>query len=364
MGPLPKSAALATMMLCSGAAKAQDPPPQPIELSANDAFTHEHSKVRLPPVLTGLRRFKAMENEPGQLHISLQYASPDSGESFIVILYRDVGGGLPVWFDRARRRAERGEIGTATLHAAGEFVPPGRTNASGLLATYALAGKGYRSTGVAIVPAGGWLVTLWAASGTRSPVELDARIKAALAEIVWPKMDPAPDVIPVAACTSALALSGAAKPLPKTPNNVSETLMVAMKEAMAIKQSPKEEAKLPQPKWCRDPIELDNAGVYRADEQTDGYFLAVSDSGRGGHVRRRPEPLPRSGKKGRAGPTRYEVRSVQMSLISASVPLDRLPPPAQALPIVSKGPFLFSVYTWGERKGSIGYHDDSLKILL
>jgi hypothetical protein len=355
MGLLPKVAALAAMILCGGVAQAQDPPARPIELSAQDAFTHEHSKVRLPPVLTGLPRIEASENEPDQLHTSIQYASPDRGEQYIVIIYRDVGGSLPVWFDRARRRAERGEIGSATLHWAGEFVPPGRTAASGLLATYGLTGGAYRSSGVALVPAGEWLITLWAASRTRSPAELDARIPAALAEIAWPKLDPAPPAVPVAACTSALALSGDAKPLPNDESSFAVSMMSAMVRVRLLRLLERAE-----PRWCRDSIELANAGVYRADEHKDGYFLAINDSGRGAYVG--PNTVTLTGEKAanKKGPAeRYEVQVTQMSNVSTSGLLDRLPPPAQALAIAMGRRFVAKVPTWGEGAGQAVMRKDA-----
>lgn len=355
MGLLPRLAALAAVMWCSGAALAQDPPGRPIALSATDSFTHQHSKIRLPPVLTGLPRTEASENEPDQLHTSFHYASPDRAEQYILIIYRDVGGGLPVWFDRARKRVERGEIGAATPHWAGGFVPPGRTNASGLLATYALTGGPYLSSGVAVVPVGEWLVTLWAASRTRSPAELDSRIPAALAEIVWPKMDPAPAAVPVAACTSPLALSGDAKPVPKDEDSFAQSFMGAVLDAKLME--PLRRATDP-PNWCRDSIELGNAGVYRDDEQKDGYFLAVSDSGRGIRVRR--NAVITSGQRGansKAHSGRYEVQAIQMSNIATSGLLDRLPPPAQALAIVMERRFSTTFRTWGEGRWKVVAHE-------
>jgi hypothetical protein len=237
----------------------------------------------------------------------------------------------------------------------GEFVPPGRTNASGLLATYALTGGPYRSSGVALVPVGEWLITFWAASRSRSPAELDARIPAALAEIVWPKMEPAPAAVPVAACNSPLALSGDAKPVPKDRDSFEQSFMGAVIDAKLME--PLRRAVDP-PKWCRDSIELDNAGVYRADQQKDGYFLAVSDSGRGVRVRR--NSVTTSGQRvadSKAHSERYEVQMTQMSKISTSGLLDRLPPPAQALAIVMAGRFATTFRTWGEDKWRVVAHE-------
>jgi hypothetical protein len=365
MGLLPKVAAFAALMLCSGPAQAQAPGPRTIELSAKAGFRHRHSKIELPPVLAGLPRTKATEYEADQLDIISEYASSDLGEAYTVYIYRNVAGGLPVWFDRARWMMERrGDLGAATLHSSGQFVPPGRTSASGLLATYAVTGKGYRSTGVALVPAGEWLVKIRASSATLSPDQLDSKVKSVLAQIGWPKkMDPAPAAVPVAACVSALALSGDAKPAAKDEDSLAESLMGALVGMAAASQEPAKRAEpRPAPKWCRDSAELAEAGIYRADEQKDGYFLALADAGRGVGVGRSAGHLLHEGTDDKkARPEKYEVQTILLSQTLTSGLLDRLPPPAQALAIAKEGRFASSFGTWGKGKGQIGIAEDALK---
>jgi hypothetical protein len=365
MGFLPKAAALAAMMLCIGVAQAQAQGPQPIELSAKAAFRHRHSKVQLPPAVMGLPRTRAVAYESDQLDTMAEYATPDLGEVYTIYIYRNVAGGLPVWFDRARRLIERrAELGTATLHAAGEFVPPGRTNASGLLATYATAGKNYRSSGVALVPVGEWLIKLRTSSRTLAPAELEARMKAALAEIDWPKkMAPEPAVAPVADCASALALSGDAKPAEKDDESGAAMLVGALLGQGGASEEPsKQSAPRPTTRWCRDSIELPDAGVYRADEQKDGYFLAVADAGRGISVG--PSAallLLGAADEKKPGRERYEVRVILLSQTMTSALLDRLPPPAQAFAIAQQGRFATAFGTWGKGKGKLTIGADALQ---
>jgi len=356
------AAALAAMILCAGAAQAQGP--RAIELSAKAAFKHRHSKVQLPSQLAGLPRTKALEYEADQLDTMSEYATADVGEAYSVYIYRSVAGSLPVWFDRARWMIEhRATLGAATLRSAGEFVPPGRTNASGLLATYGLAGQGYRSTGVAIVPAGEWTIKLRASSKTLAPAELEAKMKSALAEIVWPKkMAPAPAAAPVAPCSTALALAGDAKPAEKDEDSLAETMMGALIGMTASQQSPERAASPPAVRWCRDSIELPEAGVYRADEQTDGYFLAVADAGRGVSVARSAGRFLDDGAEGRKErPERYEVHMILLSQTLTSGLLDRLPPPAQALAIAKEGRFASSFGTWGKGKGQLTIGDEVIR---
>ncbi|HEX8626208.1 MAG TPA: hypothetical protein VF782_14180 [Allosphingosinicella sp.] len=365
MGLLPKVAALAALMFCFDVAQAQAQGPRAIELSAKAVFKHRHSKVELPPVLTGLPRTRSTEFEADQLDTLSEYATAGLGEVHTVYIYRNVAGGLPIWFDRARWMVEhRRGIGTATLHAAGDFVPPGRTNASGLLATYALSGNSFRSTGLALVPVGEWLVKLRSSSQSLSAAELEARMKAALAEIVWPKkMAPAPAAAPVVPCTTALALSGDAIPVVGDDKSGAAMLFGALLGQMgATKEPPKQAAVPPQARWCRDPTELAEAGVYRADEQKNGYLLAVGDAGRA--ITAGPsagQALIDLDEQKKAGSERYEVQMVLLSMRAASRLLDRLPPPAQALAIVKEGRFASSYGTWGKDKGKITVGPDALK---
>jgi hypothetical protein len=360
---LAKAAALAAMMLCPGVAQAQTP--RAIELSARAAFKHRHSKVQLPPVLAGLPRTRAMEYEPDQLDTLSEYAAPDLSETYTVYIHRNVAGGVPVWFDRARAMIEqRTTLGAPTLHSAGAFVPPGRGNASGLLATYAVAGKGYRSTGLAMVPAGEWLIKMRVSSHSLSPAELEARMKSALAEIAWPKKPaPAPDAAPVADCATGLALTGDAKPAEKDESSGAEMLVGALMGQMgAIREAPGQAAVPTATRWCRDPIELADGAVYRADEQADGYLIALGDAGRAVSAGRNAAQilLDSAGEK-KAGGGRYEVRLIFLAQTMSSPLLDRLPPPAQALAIAKEGRFATSFGTWGKGKGQLTLGPEALK---
>ncbi len=363
MGLPAKAAALAAMMLSLGLAQAQAP--RRVELPAKASFKHRHSKIQLPPVLAGLPRSGTLEYEADQLDTSSEYATPDLSEAYTVFIYRYVAGGVPVWFDRARWMVEqRSTLGTPTLHASGGFVPPGRTNASGLIATYALAGKAYRSTGVALLPVGEWLVKLRASSQSLSPAGLEARMKTALAEMDWPKtVAPAPVAAPVAVCTTALALSGDAKPAEKDESSGAAMLVGALLGQMgAVQEAPRQAVPPPATRWCRDSIEVANGAVYRADAQTDGYLIALGDSGRAVSAGRNAAgALLNASEEKKAGGDHYEVRLIFLAQTHTSGLLDRLPPPAQALAIAKDGPFATSFGTWGKGKGKLTIGPEVLK---
>lgn len=363
MGLLLKAAALAAMMLCLGVAQAQEP--RTIELPAKAAFKHRHSKVQLPPVLAGLPRTRAVEYEADQLDTMSEYATPDLHEAYTVYIHRNVAGGLPVWFDRARAMIEqRTTLGVPTLHAAAAFVPPGRANASGLLTTYAVTGQGFRSTGLAMVPVGEWVIKMRASSYTLAPAELEARMKSALAEIAWPKtMAPAREAAPVAACATRLAFTGDAKPAEKDESSGAAMLVGALLgQVAATKEAPRQAAPAPATRWCRDPIELAGGAVYRADEQADGYLIALGDAGRAVSAGRNAgDALLAAAEEKKAGGDRYEVQLIFLAQTMTSALLDRLPPPAQALAIVREGRFATSFGTWGKGKGQLTIGPDALQ---
>jgi hypothetical protein len=342
--------------------RAQAPATSEIKVGAKSNFRHRHSKLVLPPVLGGIARSRGVAIEPDELDLYFEHAAADLSEAYTVYVYRHVAGGLPVWFDRARAMIERrAALGTAEVQSAGAFIPPGRNEASGLLATYALTGRAYRSTGVALMPLGEWMVKLRASSKTLSPSELEARMKAALAELRWPsRMTAAPALVPVEPCTTPLALSGEAKPL-SGEDAGAENLMGALLGQMADNLP---DAKLPsadaETRWCRDATLVENAGVFRADGAADRYLIALGDAGRALNV----GPSAGAGfldEEDAGSETSFAVRLVLPARTMTSRVYDRLPPPAQAVAIWKEGRFASSHPTWGKNKGRMDISPDAMK---
>lgn len=351
------------LIALDGAAHAEAP--RTIDVSATSVFKHRHAKVELPPTLAGLPRTTVRELEADQLDVVADYSMPDRAEVYTVYVFRNVAGGLPVWFDRARWMIEhRGELGTATARESeAAFAPPGRNNASGLIATYELAGKGYRSTGVALLPLDGWYVKLRASSSSLSAAALEARMKASLAEIGWPrKMAPAAVAAPVSRCATTLSLNGEAKPVEGGDQAGASALMDAILGVAAASQAkPRGAAPPPQTKWCRDSAEVGGGGVYRADEQKDGYLLALSDAGRALWAgRSEGQLLLQPDEKEKRDKPAYTVKLLLLAQTLTSRPFDRLPPLDQALRIARERSFATSISTWG-KNNTIEIGADALK---
>ena len=361
------AAATAILLGAAGAAGAQ-PQPKALEVKAEAPFRHAHARLELPPRVGGIARSRVAELEPDQLDTIVDYTAPDLSSAYTFYIYRNVAGALPVWFDRAAWMIEhRDALGTATRHGtAAAFVPPARSEAAGLLATYDLSGKDFRSTGIALVPLGEWYVKLRASSKTLSAAELESAMKAALAELRWPKsMPPAAAAMPVERCATALALRDEAKPIEGSERAGESTILNAIM-GIAVANAAKKKGE-PAPVrttiWCQDAAQALQAGVYRADGATDSYLLALSDAGRA--IWAGPDPglsiLSQIDAKAKADKPTFLVKLLLLPRTLTSRAYDRLPPPNQALAIVKEGHFASAVPTWGAAKGHIELSADALK---
>lgn len=336
---------------------------QKLEVSAGSKLEHRHSGLGVPAALMGIERSNAVANEDDHLDIAADYSKPDQSDIYTIYIYRHVAGGLPVWFDRARWMIENRDVyGPSPKGRDEAFVPPGQANASALIASYELEGSIFRSTGVALVPLGEWIVKLRASSKTRTAAELEADMKQALAALDWPAtIAAAPAAAAVRPCTTELALSGDARVAPAGDDDLAAAMLGALVSSVAANREPKRTAG-PEPVWCRDRAEVSGGGVYRSNEQTDGYLLALADAGRGVSVGPNPaSALMAQAGSGKAGAERWSVALVLLSRTLTAEGFDRLPPPAQAMAIASEGPFSSTVPTWGAEKGKIEINSDVVR---
>lgn len=358
------AAAAAFVIACAGGAAAQQP--RAIEVKAGEAFRHAHSGLQFPARVAGLDRRRVLELEQEQLDVIADYGTIEQGEVFTFYVFRNVSGDVPVWFDRARWMIEhRDVLGKAEASEAAAFVPPGRREAAGLAATYTLMGKDFRSTGVAVLPLGEWYVKLRASSKTRSPADLLAAMKAALAELRWPDQLPAaPAAVPVQACAGALATAGEAKLVAAGGKSGTDALMSSiLGGALIATVKDKSQPQARPVLWCRDAFQTMQAGAYRADNGTDSYLLAVADAGRA--ISAAPDPagvLEALADQSRAKKKpSYVVHFELLSQTLMSPPYDRLPPPEQAIAIIREGKFASAVPTWGKQKGNININSSVVK---
>ncbi|MHA6721833.1 hypothetical protein [Sphingomonas sp. RS2018] len=345
---MPKIAALIAGALLTGAAPvfAQGPQPKLVVVSADAPFAHTNSKLTLPPTLLDLPRTRVLEIEAPQLDIAAEYMRGDT--VLTVYLYRSTAGSVPVWFDRARWAIENRPVyGTPTAAVAPTPIAPPRGNvASGLLASWSLAGSVYRGTALAILPQGEWLVKLRYSSKTDDGAASAEKLRTAIAALGWPDDAPAaPAALPMADCTTRIAFADTTTSLPPDMN----AMLLGALGSVAASSSRAKSTDSPAPRWCRDPATVPMGGVYRANESTDSYLLALSDAGRGISVY--PSIASQVGAEINKKP-RVTTWSVDLATPGRDLifPLqDKLPSPTRALELL-RGQPISSATTWGEKR--------------
>jgi hypothetical protein len=252
-----------------------------INVPANVSWMHEGTGLILRSKIAGLQRGTIVDSTRAGLDVMVQYAE---GEATAVTLYiyRPALMSVPVWFDRSETQIlmRTDVFGTSKpIGPARAFAAPKAVTASALRRSY-VPGRGpNKSTGLALIPLGDWLVAVRVSSQDLDPAALDARIDDVLAGIVWPdKLAEAPVAVPIAACADSLDYDRKAKPMKPDPQQSLMGALILGVAADAAKDK-KGEA-IPPVLFCRDGAPLPQYGVYRAADAKNSYTLALGDAGR------------------------------------------------------------------------------------
>lgn len=338
----------ASCLVLAAPALGQAPVPKPIEAPADTPFAHAASGITLPVRLDGLPRAQIREYEAPQADIVANYLAPDDGAELSVYVFHVVSGSVPVWFDRATWAIEnRSTFGTPIrLDRPQPFAPTGRDTANAMIAAWSLSGSDYRGTALAIVPVGDWLVKLRYTAKGLSAEALHDRLVRIVGDLALPAST-APAAVPVLACTKPIAFKANAK-LAKSSS--SDALMGALLSAAAAKT----EGTPSSGTWCRDATSLPMGGVYRLDEATNAYFIALSDAGRGIWVEPDLGGLLTGGKA-----ARWSISVTVPSRTLTFAARDRLLPPQEALAVLEETP-TSSAATIGKSR-NVTINSDAMK---
>lgn len=314
-------------MLAALAAGAGAAAPRELPVPADKGWMHAETRLVLRPEMAGLARTGLSDLSPDEHDVIAQFAAPDGAVQATLYLFHPAVPSLPLWFDRARFEVEARDL---TRHGAPATADPvafaaaGTGAASALRQVYGLVSGPLRSTEVAALPLGDWLVVLRLSAPRLTADALDAVAMRLVAALRLP-VGAAPAAVPVRACAAPLAY-GRAKPV--QPDGADTILSLAM--GMARPAKPADAA--PPPVWCREGAPTVDYAAYRADGDVRGYTLALADSGRVVHVA--PGLLAQLGK----GPTRYSVTLADLEGAATSFPgFDALPRPEQVVALVRGG---------------------------
>lgn len=335
---------IAAILIASATPALAQTKPAPLAHDAAKPFKHENSGITLPASLIGLPRNEGQEYVKPQLDVAFRYFPADTSEEVSVYIYRVTTGVPSLWFDVSSRSVEqRQSFGRKTrFDMPLTFTPPGQTTASGLKVAWTLSDAPYRSTALAIVPIGEWLVKIRYSSATLETASLVRRLDEAIVGIGWPgKVKAAPIASAIEDCNQPLKLRGASKPVKA---DGASTLLDAMTASLAGDKKAKDKPdESPPVLWCRDTAVKAPASVYRPIGTDDSYLLAFTDSGQAVWARPSLSGLLGDGKA-----------SWAVSIVLAGNTInyggrDRLPPPTE-LETIIKGTPTSRVTTWGKRE--------------
>ena len=315
------AAAWAAGLVFAAAASAA---PRTLEVPATAAWQHAATGMVLPSKPAGFGRTSLADSTAEELDVHAQYEAPGEGTRATVYLYKTGVPDVALWFDRAVAAI----LGTpgygvdrATVPAPAGFARPGETQSSGLSTVLPATGLGLRSTGVAVVGLGEWLIKLRMSSSSLDPAALSVRMNAFLAGLRWPAATGAgAPPRPIAACAAPLAAKRAKVIRPEMANVLIDLVTADMVA---------DKAKGPAPVYCRDPAALGPHGVYRPDGSKRSYLIALNDAG----IALSVAPAISIDELGSGGGKRWSMTLLGRDTRSALPSFNRLPPPDQALKV-------------------------------
>lgn len=298
-----------------------------LAVPANKGWQHAGSRVILRSTLVGLPRTSLADAGNAEWDVSAQFEDTGAANSATVYVFHPAAMNVALWFDRARTAIEQRDTfgGITPLSTPVAFTAPRASTASALRQVFA-TGKGpYRSTGLAVVPVGEWLVVVRLSSKTLDPAALDTRLTDAVAAVGWPVEEKAaPVAVPIAACPTQLTFAKAKQRKP----DMEQMVLGSFLSVLAAKKTPT--APAPQETLCRDGKATMMWGMYRAPDATDNYLVALGDSGRTVSVYKSFVSADL--------PSGYPVALHDLDGSTASYPwFDKLPAPQQVVDAVLKG---------------------------
>lgn len=319
--------------------------PNDLQVPAGKEWKHKATGVKFPAQLAGLDRQKITAMAGPETDVGANYWSADGADNVTVFLYRNVSGGVPVWFDRARSIIQLLPEKYPDPKSLGirPFTPRGQSTASGLMELFT-TGNQFKSTGVMVLPVNGFYAKIRATSSTRDAASLEQLMLAAVNSMQWSSRNPENAAIPIADCPAPLPERPAAK---SVELNQEDRMMAALIGGV-IAQSTALDKKPATATYCREPGPLQIPyGIYRLVGSDDSYMMALLDAGRAIFVGNSAHAQIMSELK---KPARISVSLVEMERTSTFGDFATLPLPEQALEQVQRGTPLSVASTWGKKR--------------
>ncbi len=194
-----------------------------LAVPADKGWQHQDTGLILTARLAGLPRTGLSDTTQSEHDVMARFEAPDQSVVASVFLFKPAIADVALWFDRGATTLQANEVfrGAAPASAAPiGFAPGGAPVASSLRQVYAGATGPYRSTALAVMPLGEWIVAVRMSAKSLSADELDAALMQLIGAIRWPATTggvaagadtgaapavvPALAAVPVTACAAPL----------------------------------------------------------------------------------------------------------------------------------------------------------------
>jgi hypothetical protein len=311
-------------------------------------WQHAASKLILMGKLGGLARTEIYDLGDKELDVVVQYATADKSTQATLYLFKPALASVPVWFDRSEtqirlRPAFRGVASRQTLPFA--FPTPGASVANALRRSFSIQGGEFKSTALAVMPLDEWLVVVRLSSTVLDEGQIDAKLTDIVGAVRFPATGFASEAaVPIQSCTTSQKRFRARLMKPDMAQVLLGSL-ISQVEAKAATNSQRDGKTLsPAKPLCRDGQGGSAFGVYRTDDNTKGYTLALGDAGRvatvsAGIALLQPDPG-------------FQVILRDLDSTAVYPMFDKLPQPEQVLGLIqSQNPL--SRTTSGEKSSNI-----------
>jgi hypothetical protein len=296
-----------------------------IEVPTDSRWQHFRSQLVLPTDIGELKRTSIEDFSDSELNVAAQYAS-DSAQ-LTLYLYRPYWPDVGAWFERSEAGIFSDKAAVqpqAESSPARAFARPNGTVSSGLRRSYTYGNGRYKTSVLAIVPFGGWLLKV-----RYSAVEVDlaatnAVVDNALAALVFPKAASEGQAAQqIMACTQPYKW--------KKAKIIRDDMMSAMLAGGTfISMMESNASAIPSAEAvCRMDPPGDSYTIYRELKNDNKFWMLVGDAGATAHIQQ-VEPLLSGGKQF------WSVLSIDTrhQLLPA---FNRMPEPEQWLAVILSG---------------------------
>jgi hypothetical protein len=250
---------------------------QPIAVDATMAWVQPVIGIKYPPMLAGFNRTRVVEYDTAQRDVSAGYNDGASGTTATVYAFHAGFADASIWHDRIRYAMTNGLLGTPDFATGvtGKFTPPGESTLTGLRTSVRMSGKTITASGVAIFAHDDWLIAVRMSSSRLDRDALDAKLAALVAALPLAPAKTAPKAV--------YTIEQCAVPLPSVSavlaeQSTADTTAMAL-GSLDLPVKPGKAAPVGDQWYCREPGATTNVGVYRLNGATDGYLVAMGDSG-------------------------------------------------------------------------------------